>query len=194
MDNTIEKAFKERVLESAKNHKLERDSIGILNAVFNLKMAMTIDEINTIIAEEKIKIDEELYVCELDSRIEGINKLYFWVSDDFGLYSVFAINEGIEGDNFGLNLKKMFFSYEKIFEIGYGKYAHNETSLKDLKNNYNSWLSELENNTIELETLFNETTGATLCNDIHQILIGATKEKDENPSIIIVYKFNNAKD
>ena len=193
MNDTIENVFKQRVLKSAKEHISDKDNIKLLNNSFNLKMGMKIEVIANTISEEIVKIDDELFVCELVNEIEGINKLYFWVSDELGLYSIFAVNEGIVSNGFGLELKKTFFGYEKIFELNFGKYSHNETSLDNLQFNYNSWLLELEKKSISLETLFNDKVGSNLNNDLKQILIGATKEIDEDASIIIVYKFNNAK-
>jgi hypothetical protein len=194
MEDKLTKVFKERVLKSAKEHIGEKDTISELNDVFSLKMGMNIKEIETILSNKLINLDSEFYVCELLTEVEGINKLYFWVSEKEGLYSLFALNEEIECDGFALNLKKQLFAYEKIFEVGYGKYIHKETELSDLSNSYNTWLDEVEKGNIKVETVFNKEAGSNLKNDIKQILIGISKESGEKPSIIIVFKFNNAKE
>lgn len=193
MNEELTKVFKDRVLKSAKNHIDECDNIKKLNDVFSLKMGMNIAEIERLFSTKLINLDSELHEINFSVEVEGINKLYFWIGNEIGLYSVFAMNEEIICDGFALNLKKQFFGYEKIFEVGYGRYRHTETQLDNLDISYNSWLNALENGSISIETVFNKDSGSILKNDIQQILIGTSKEVDEMPSIVIVYKFNNAK-
>jgi hypothetical protein len=193
MKEELTQVFKDRVLKSAQEHIVEIDNITILNDVFSLKMGMNRDEIENILSSTMLKIDDELYALELSSEIEGINKLYFWIGREIGLYSVFAMNEKIECDGFALNLKKQFYGYERILEVGYGRFTRKESQLKDLSKSYNSWLLSLEKGEILMETAFNKESGATLKNDLKQILIGASKDEGEMPSIVIVYKFSNAK-
>lgn len=193
MSDELTQVFKDRVLKSAKEHIVEIDSIKIINDIFFLKMAMSLDEVESTLSSTLNNIDNELYVVELVYEIEGINKLYFWIGDEIGLYCVFAMNENIESDGFALNLKKQFYGYERILEVGYGLYNHKESQLKDLGETYNNWLSALENHELSIETVFNKESGSTLKNDIKQILIGVSKDVGELSSIVIVYKFNNAK-
>lgn len=192
MKDNITEVFKERVLDAAKKHSEINNSVQILNDIFYLKQGMFIKDIEKAMSTCIEKVNDELYCLVLSSSIEGINKLYFWINKESGLYSVFAINENIECDGFALNLKKTFFGYEKILEVGYGKFNHIESGFNNLNVKYNEWLKKLESGAISLETYFNKEAGSNLKNNLKQIYIGAAKEVNERASIVIVYKFNNS--
>lgn len=137
---------------------------------------------------------DDFYSLCPSTVVNGFNSIYVWLSEEKGLYAVYAVNEDIEAEGFALPLKKMFYELEKIFEIKYGKYNHKEETLEDIANHYNDWTVALEMGKVSLETVFNEESGSTMSNNLKQILIGATKEQNSKANIVVVYKFDNCCD
>ena len=163
---------------------------------FGLSNGMTLDEVTQACGgncPQRMENDDR-YVIQPEKSHSMFTYYVAWISEDYGLYKIRAASDAIETNDYGVELKTAFYSFEERLEKIYGKPIVVD-ALTDPTTSFrteNYWLYTLEKGARELYAVWNlKNEDATLKDELDSVSLWGACVGYNKTFLLIDYNFIN---